>query len=99
MLKHVLSRFGAGVLVIAGCVIWNQRPGRAAQLESPRPVPRPFPISDISETPLDSSVAMQMFALDRHARMDMVLSAGSGARRAADAPVLSVVVMSAAARK
>ena len=94
MFKRLLPGLAAWPLVAVAAFAWTQTPGRAFEPDAPRAVPA---VVVPHQIPFDAAVAEQMFALDRHVRMDMVLSAspaaGSGwAASTAAAPVLALSV-------
>jgi hypothetical protein len=73
MFKRLFPGLVISSLVIAG-VFWGQISGRAFQQGSPPGVPiLPAPRAVGYELPLNSAVAQQMFALERHARVDTIL--------------------------
>src|SRR6266508_258577 len=98
MLKRCLSGGVVWTLGLAGCFAWGQLSGRAFQQESPPVVPIRAEAGAVKyEIPLNSVVAQQMFALERHARADMILYANgsNGWQLASIAAAPTVVALGA----
>ena len=94
MFKRLFPGLVISSLVIAG-VVWGQISGRAFEQETPRVPIRAEARPGTYELPLNSAVALQLFALERHARVDMILygSGSSGWQLASIASAPTVVAL------